>query len=177
MDKDEKDLVDRARGGDEAAFSELVSRYRDRLYGMARQACSGLKGEMDDVAQETLISAFKNLGKFRGQSAFGTWLYRIAANNCWMRHRKRSREKLVSLEELMETRQFAAPDDAVKTELSAGVAKALAALPLDFRMAITLADVQGLTMAEAAQTLKITVPAFKTRLFRARQKLKTELGG
>lgn len=175
MDKEEEGLVNRARGGDEAAFSELVRRYQDRLYGMARQACSGLKGEMDDVAQETMISAFKNMDKFRGQSAFGTWLYRIAANNCWMRHRKRRREKLVSLEELLGSKEFAAPDENIKTELSAGVAKALAALPLDFRMAITLADVQGLTMDEAARALGITVPAFKTRLFRARQRLKKEL--
>ncbi len=177
MDKNDAELVERAKAGDTASFEALVKKYQDKIYGLANYVCAGLKSEAEDVYQETFINAFKNIGKFKGKSGFGTWLYRIAANNCWMKFRRKKTEKLVSLEDVKELRELTHTDEVIKQELSASVAKALSKLSVDFRLAITLADIQGLTMEEAAKVLNITVPAFKTRLFRARQALKKEYGG
>lgn len=176
MDKSDAELVEKAKAGDTASFEALVKKYQDKIYGMANYVCMGLKSEADDVYQETFINAFKNISKFKGKSGFATWLYRIAANNCWMKFRKRKTEKLVSLEDVRELKDITHADELARQELSAGVAKALAKLSVDYRLAVTLADIQGLSMEEAARVLKITVPAFKTRLFRARQTLKKELG-
>jgi RNA polymerase sigma-70 factor (ECF subfamily) len=175
MDKNDAELIEKAKAGDTASFEALVKKYQDKIYGLANYVCLGLKSEADDVYQETFINAFKNISKFKGKSGFGTWLYRIAANNCWMKFRKKKSEKLVSMEDLGELKDLAHPDETIKQELSESVAKGLSKLSVDYRLAITLADIQGLTMEEAAKVLKITVPAFKTRLFRARQTLKKEL--
>lgn len=177
MDKTDAELVEKARAGDTASFEKLVKKYQDKIYGLANYVCMGLKSEADDVYQETFISAFKNITKFKGKSGFGTWLYRIAANNCWMKFRKKKAEKLVSLEDVRELKDITHSDELTRQELSTVVAKALSKLSVDYRLAVTLSDIQGLTMEEAAKVLKITVPAFKTRLFRARQKLKKELEG
>lgn len=174
MDKNDAELVEKAKAGDTASFEALVKKYQDKIYGLANYVCMGLKSEADDVYQETFINAFKNISKFKGKAGFGTWLYRIAANNCWMKFRKRKSEKLVSMEDLAELKDLTHADEVIKQELSSSVAKALSKLSVDYRLAITLADIQGLTMEEAARVLKITVPAFKTRLFRARQALKKE---
>jgi len=174
MDKNDAELVEKAKAGDTASFEVLVKKYQDKIYNLANYVCVGLKSEADDVYQETFISAFKNIGKFKGKAGFGTWLYRIAANNCWMKFRKKKSEKLVSIEDLAELKDLTHADEIRKKELSESVAKALSKLSVDFRLAVTLADIQGLSMEEAAKVLNITVPAFKTRLFRARQALKTE---
>ena len=174
MERNEKELVEKARSGDTASFEALVKKYQDKIYGLAQHVCLGLKSETDDVYQETFISAFKNIAKFKGNSGFGTWLYRIAANNCWMKYRKRKAEKLVSMQDVPGLEDITHVDEAARKELSASVAKALSKLSVDFRLAITLADIQGLSMEEAAKVLKITVPAFKTRLFRARAALKKD---
>lgn len=174
MDKSDLELVEKAKAGDTVSFEALVKRYQYKIYGLANHVCLGLKSEADDVYQETFISAFKNIKSFRGKSGFGTWLYRIAANNCWMKFRKKKREKLVSLEDVHGLEDIASADEIKRKELSDSVVKGLAKLSVDFRLAITLADIQGLSMEEAAKILKITVPAFKTRLFRARQTLKKE---
>ena len=175
MDKNDAELIAKARAGDTASFESLVKKYQDKIYGLANYVCLGLKSEADDVYQETFINAFKNISKFKGKSNFGTWLYRIAANNCWMKFRKKKSEKLVSLEDLAEMQDLTHAEDVRKKDLSESVAKALSKLSVDYRLAVTLADIQGLSMEEAAKVLKITVPAFKTRLFRARQTLKKEL--
>ncbi|HBA60682.1 MAG TPA: hypothetical protein DCZ92_07660 [Elusimicrobia bacterium] len=174
MDEKDTELIEKAKAGDTASFELLVKKYQEKIYGLAHYVCAGLRSEADDVYQETFISAFKNISKFKGNAAFGTWLYRIAANNCWMKFRKKKAEKLVSIEDLRELGDMAHPDEFAKKELSDSVAKALSKLSVDFRLAITLADLQGLSMEEAAKVLKITVPAFKTRLFRARAALKKD---
>ncbi len=175
MDNNDAELVEKAKAGDTASFEALVKKYQDKIYSLANYVCLGLKSEADDVYQETFINAFKNISKFKGKSGFGTWLYRIAANNCWMKFRKKKAEKLVSLEDVRGLEDITHADEIARKELSASVTKALSKLSVDYRLAVTLADIQGLTMEEAAKVLKITVPAFKTRLFRARRMLQKEL--
>ncbi|MEI7482529.1 MAG: sigma factor [Elusimicrobiota bacterium] len=84
----ESEIITRARNGDDKAFETLVLKYKDRLYGIASSVCARMPSEAPDVAQETFISALKHINSFKANAAFGTWLYRIAANNCWQRFRK-----------------------------------------------------------------------------------------
>ncbi len=175
----ENELITRAREGDSKAFEELVLKYKDRLYGIASSVCARMPSETQDVAQETFISAFKHMGSFKGNAAFGTWLYRIAANNCWQRFRKAKTEKLSGMpgENSGHPSRSCVNENALKNELSRAVSKALAALPADYRIAITLCDIEGLSNAEAAARVKVSLAALKTRLHRARGLLKAQLSG
>lgn len=175
---EESELIERARAGDNKAFEELVLKYKDRLYGIASSVCARMPSEAQDVAQETFVAAFKNIGAFKANAAFGTWLYRIAANNCWQRFRK---VKAEALSEMPAENKKGHPsrscvnENALKNELSRAVSKALASLPADYRIAITLSDIEGLSNAEAAARVKVSVAALKTRLHRARGLLKKQL--
>ncbi len=177
MDK-EKTLIARAQGGDNKAFEALVLKYKDRLYGIASSVCARMPSEAQDVAQETFISALKHITSFKANAAFSTWLYRIAANNCWQRFRK---VKAEALSEMPAENKKGHPsrscvnENALKNELSRAVSKAMASLPADYRIAITFSDIEGLSNAEAAGRIKVSVAALKTRLHRARGLLKKQL--
>lgn len=175
---DEKELIKLAQRGDNRAFEALVLRYKDRLYGIASSVCARMPSEAQDVAQETFISALKNIGSFKANSAFGTWLYRIAANNCWQRFRRAKTEARSDMPD--ETKKghpsrSCTSENALKSELSRAVSKALTGLPLNYRMAVMLSDIEGLSDAEAAARMKISIGALKTRLHRARNMLKEQL--
>jgi RNA polymerase sigma-70 factor (ECF subfamily) len=175
----EKELIARSRDGDAAAFTALVSRYEDRIFRLAKSVCSRLPAEAEDVYQETFITAFKKLGAFRGDCDLGTWLYRIAANLCFMRHRKKKREPFVPLLDLPHDHEDGArhqfrdweptPDEiAGKKELVGQVADALAALPVEYRLAVTLRDIEGLSNEKTAEILGLSVAAVKSRVHRGR---------
>jgi RNA polymerase sigma-70 factor (ECF subfamily) len=176
--EDENVLVVRAKKGDEKAFAALVARYKDRLFGIASSVCARMPSEADDVAQETFIAAFKNISSFKANAAFSTWLYRIAANNCWQRLRK---AKTGAHEQIPDEHSKGHParscvnENVLKNELSREVAKALSALPPEQRLAVTLCDIEGLSLAGAAARMKVSLPAFKSRLRRARLMLKKQL--
>ena len=177
MDK-ESALIARAQAGDNKAFEALVLKYKDRLYNIASSVCVRMPSETQDVAQETFISAMKSMNSFKGNSAFGTWLYRIAANNCWQRFRKVKAEKLSEMpgeNKKGHPSRSCVNENALKNELSRAVSKALASLPPDYRIAITLCDIEGLSNAEAAGRIKVSLAALKTRLHRARGLLKKQL--
>ncbi len=181
----ERDLIERSRNGDANAFGRLIGRYEDRIYRLARHVCAGVPSEADDVYQETFLTAFKKIRGFRGDSDLGTWLYRIASNLCLMRRRKKSREPFVPLldrphdHDEAPARQFRdwspTPEEtANKKELVEKVAGALSKLPVDYRLVVTLRDVEGLSAEETAKILKLSVPAVKSRLHRGRLFLRDE---
>lgn len=166
----ERALIARSQKGDTKAFSRLIHSHEDKIFRLARQVCVGLPAEADDVYQETFLTAFKKIRGFRKDSDLGTWLYRIAANLCWLRFRKKKREPL---EHLSDGRQFRdlepTPEElAGKKELTARVAQALSEVPADYRLVLILCDVDQLSNAEAARILKLSLPAVKSRLHRGR---------
>ncbi|NLH39472.1 MAG: sigma-70 family RNA polymerase sigma factor [Elusimicrobia bacterium] len=174
----EKELIKLAQNGDTKAFETLVMNYKNRLYRIAFSVCSRMPSETQDVAQETLISAFENIGSFKTNSAFGTWLYRIAANKCWQRFRKAKTENRSDMPD--ETKKghpsrFCTEENAIKKELSRVVIGALEKLPVNYSMAIVLSDIEGLSDFEAAKKMGLSLGAFKTRLHRARNMLKKQL--
>lgn len=181
-------LVDRAKAGDFAAFEQLVSAHQERVYRLALRMM-GTESDAQEVVQDALLSAWRNLQKFEGKSQFGSWLYRIAANAALMMLRTRRRHPQVSMEEVTalgadETGVdgFGAgagddwskrPDDQLQSsELRAAIQSAVDALPESSRQVFMVRDVDGLSTEETAETLGLSVPAVKTRLHRARLALR-----
>jgi RNA polymerase sigma-70 factor (ECF subfamily) len=175
----DRSLVASAAKGDADAFAGLVARYQASIVNLAR-ALTADDGDADDLAQETFIRAYKSIGRFRGDSTFRTWLYRVAVNVIQSHLKKRARRWRwfgPSLDEQAmtgnESSALATPstleDDTVRREM---IDRALAALPADMRIAVTLRDVQGFDYAEIATMLGIPIGTVESRIFRARQRLR-----
>ncbi|MBI5240978.1 MAG: sigma-70 family RNA polymerase sigma factor [Elusimicrobia bacterium] len=180
----EAELIARSKGGDPEAFSELISRYEDRIFNLAHKVCAGLPAEAEDVYQETFLTAFKKLPKFRADSDLGTWLYRIASNLCWMRFRKKKAEPVVPIldrphshEEGPQFRDWSGGPEELsrKKALREAVEAALAALAVEYRLVLVLRDIEGRSGEETAEVLGISLAAVKSRLHRARLFLRDRL--
>ena len=173
----EKRLVSRAQQGDEVAFGELAERYSTRL----RRTLYRITRDCDaayDAVQEALIRAWKNIGRFEGRSRFYTWLTRIGINEAYRGLRRRPEESLEMIDLVGERVPDWGnqPDQVFESrEFLGAVDKALAELPLDYRSAVILRDVEGLSTAEAAETLGIGERSLKSRLHRGRMALRAEL--
>ncbi len=175
----DRDLVRASATGDHDAFAALVSRYQVPIVNLAR-ALTGEDGEADDLAQETFIRAYKAIGRFRGESTFRTWLYRVAVNVIQSHLRTRGRRRRwfgPSLDEdghdNHQQSALAVPADiedaAVRRQL---IDRALASLPADMRTAVTLRDIHGFDYAEIAAMLGVPIGTVESRIFRARQRLR-----
>jgi RNA polymerase sigma-70 factor (ECF subfamily) len=183
-DLPDADLVKRAQAGRTEAFDVLAGRYADKVHRLTYRV---LRNEEDaeDALQEAFLSAYRNLGRFEGKSTFSTWLYRVAMNAALMRLRKR-REGMVSLEqprdreESQVTLQLAdwgrGPiEETLNDELRDALSAAVDSLPEDLVQVFLLREVEGMSNAEAAEILELTVPAVKSRLHRARLALRDYL--
>ena len=161
-------VVARARGGDPAAFTDLVRHYDGRLRALAFRLL-GDAPRTDDVLQEAYVKAFRSLDRFRGDASLGTWLYRITYNAC-LDELRRGRP-VVPLEE-------ASPHAAVSSDPAGtavarrDLAAALAQLPADQRAAVVLVDAEGMDYAEAAEVLGIPKGTVASRLHRAHATLR-----
>ncbi len=164
-------VVARARRGDHRAFGEIVDHYDYRLRGLAYRLL-GERDRMDDVLQEAYVKAFRSLPKFKGESALGTWLYRIVYNACI--DDLRARKETVSLDERFDAPD-ARPGPAELVATRGDLAAALAALPADQRAAVILVDAQGLDYTEAAEALGVAPGTIGSRLSRARAALRVAL--
>jgi RNA polymerase sigma-70 factor, ECF subfamily len=173
----EERLVSRAQQGDEAAFTTLADRYSTRL----RRTLYRITRDCDaayDAVQEALIRAWKNIGRFEGRSRFYTWLTRIGMNEAYRGVRRRQEEPLEMIDLVGErVPDWGDQPDRVfeSREFLQAVDEALAELPLDYRSAVTLRDVEGLSTAEAADALGIGERALKSRLHRGRMALRAKL--
>ncbi|MCA1697960.1 MAG: sigma-70 family RNA polymerase sigma factor [Actinobacteria bacterium] len=165
-------LVERAQGGERGAFEELVRRHADRLYAVVLRFTAD-PAEAEEVTQEAFLRAWRGIGRFERRSEFFTWLYRIGINEAKRRAERRlAAGRVVSLEE----EQVEKPADPRETpqarseqgELRLRLEAAIRELPLDYRAAIVLRDVEGLSTAEAAAVMELGEAAFKSRLHRAR---------
>ncbi len=181
---DEAALVAAAKAGDPAAFSELVNRYESKIYRLAQNITRN-REDAEDVMQEAFLKAYTHLDSFQGDSRFYTWLVRIAVNEALMKLRKR-RGKEVSLDDPIETdedlvpREIAdwgpAPDQRYeRNQTNAILSEAIERLPPDFRMVFVLRDVEELSTEETAEILGLSIPAVKSRLLRARLRLRQQL--
>ena len=181
MDAD-RALVKAAVDGSRDAFDELVRRYQTPILNLAR-AMTGGSADAEDLAQDVFVRAWRGLASFRGESSFATWLYRVAINVIQSHRGRASRLRRLfvaspasdDLEDPIES--AADPDDLERRVLDRdAIDRALATLPEDLRLAVTLRDVQGLDYRAIADVTGTPMGTVESRIFRARQRLKKELG-
>lgn len=179
MAKDtDKELVRRVKKGDRHAFELLFSRYQHKILNLISRYLRD-REDVEDVAQETFIKAFRALPRFRGESAFYTWLYRIAINTAKNHLVARSRRPPgtdidVDDAEYMDgteaLRESESPESAfARDELSAEIDLAISQLPEDLRSAVTLREFDGLTYEQIAEIMDCPVGTVRSRIFRARE--------
>jgi RNA polymerase sigma-70 factor (ECF subfamily) len=168
----ERQLVERARGGDREAFEELVRRHADRLYAVVLRFVADAE-EAEEVTQEAFLRAWRSIDRFQGRSQFFTWLYRIGINEAKRRAERRSPAEAVRSPEDAPIEE--APDWSDAPELRAEqgdlrrvLEDAVRTLPIEYRAPLILRDVEGLSTAEAAEVMELGEAAFKSRLHRAR---------
>jgi RNA polymerase sigma-70 factor (ECF subfamily) len=181
---DEAPVVARARTGDVGAFTELVNRYDRKIFRLARHITQSQE-DAEDILQETFLRAYEHLRDFQGNSKFYTWLVRIAVNQSLMKLRKRRSDRSVSLDETLDTgedtvtREIAVWDNPEQNysreEIRAILEEAVESLPPIFRAVFALRDIEELSTEETAAVLNISVPAVKSRLLRARLRLREKL--
>ncbi|MGH2955972.1 MAG: sigma-70 family RNA polymerase sigma factor, partial [Solirubrobacterales bacterium] len=168
----EQALIERAQGGDRAAFEELVRGSADRLYAVLLRFVADAD-EAEEATQEAFLRAWRSIGDFRGGSRFFTWLYRIGINEAKRRVERRPPAGLLSSlddEPVPEAPDWSrAPEvQAEQQEVRTVLERAVRALPIEYRATIILRDVEGLSTREAAEVMELGEAAFKSRLHRAR---------
>ncbi len=182
---DEAALVTQAREGGVDAFTALVNRYEGKIFRLARHITQNPE-DAEDVLQETFLKAYEHLEDFQGNSKFYTWLVRIAVNQALMKLRKRKTDASVSLDDPFDTgeetvtREIAVWDPNPeltysREEIREILARAIESLPPAFRAVFALRDIEGLSTEETAAMLNLSVPAVKSRLLRARLRLREKL--
>ncbi len=180
----DQQLVERVQKGDRRAFDVLVLKYQHRIYSLVTRFMRD-PDDVQDVVQEAFIKAYRALPGFRGESAFYTWLYRIAINTAKNHLAARARrprgidvdaedaEHIINATVL---RDLAGPESLLMTEqLRAVIEQAIAALPEDLRTALTLREFDGLSYEEIAEAMQCPVGTVRSRIFRAREAIDREI--
>jgi RNA polymerase sigma-70 factor (ECF subfamily) len=175
---DEQELVSRSKSGDVEAFNLLIEQYQRLVYNLALRML-GNSEAAEDASQDTFLSAYKAIGKFRGGS-FKSWVLRIAVNSCHDKLRVARRYRVVSLDTLLleigdlpQADNTESPEDyALRRELGRFLNEGLAHLPEDQRLVVILSDVQGLSYEEVAQATGSSLGTVKSRLNRGRTRLR-----
>ncbi len=180
----DQELVARVQGGDKAAFDLLVLKYQNKLVNLISRYVYD-SSEVYDVAQEAFIKAYRALPNFRGDSAFYTWLYRIAINtakNHLVAMGRRPPGSDIDAEEAeqydgaADLREYDTPEGMLlKDQVERTVADAMQQLPEDLRTAITLRELEGLTYEEIAEAMGCPVGTVRSRIFRAREAIQKRL--
>mgnify|MGYP006370272957 FL=1 len=181
----DQQLVERAQRGDKRAFELLVIKYQRKLGRLLSRMVRD-PGEVEDVTQEAFIKAYRALPNFRGESAFYTWLYRIAINtakNYLVALGCRAptttefdNEDAESFDDAEALRDTATPENLLMgREVATAVNRAVEALPEDLRTAITLREIEGLSYEEIAGVMNCPIGTVRSRIFRAREAIAVEL--
>jgi len=186
-------LIRKAQAGDDRAFARLVKDYESIVYSFAYKVCRD-REKAEEAWQDTFVNVFRKLKQFDGKSKFTTWLYSIVVNNCLMKHRHTKLEKAVvridAPEGFHEDPVVDAEGHVIQTiaswkdtpidtlmnkELRSLLDGAIKKLPVDYRVVFVLRDVEGQSAEEVSRMLKLSIPAVKSRLRRARVFLREQL--
>lgn len=187
MSNNEKDLVERAKSGDIEAFEQLVISCQKKVFNIAYRMIGNYE-DANELAQEVFLKAFRSIKKFKGDSLFSTWIYKVTANVCLDEIRKRKKKVVISLDREIEfndgevKRQIPdnapTPDmEAETNELKSAVNESIAQLPDDYKSMIILRDIQGFSYDEISKIVNCPEGTVKSRINRARQALKKILQG
>jgi len=177
-------LVERVQRGDKSAFDILVLKYQSKIIQLVNRYVHD-PDEAMDVAQEAFVKAYRAIGHFRGESAFYTWIYRIAINtakNYLVASGRRPPAGDIDAQDAEQyegatgLREYATPERMLlKDEIEKTVASAIEELPDDLKTAITLRELEGLSYEEIAQTMECPIGTVRSRIFRARDAIDTKL--
>jgi RNA polymerase sigma-70 factor (ECF subfamily) len=181
----DQQLVERVQRGDKAAFDLLVTKYQRKIFRLLSRLVRD-PTEIEDVAQEAFIKAYRALPKFRGESAFYTWLYRIAINTAknWLVSQGRRAptsteadiEEAETFDDGEHLRDLNTPDSMLLTrQVADAVNRAIEQLPEDLKTAIVLRELEGLSYEEIAETMNCPIGTVRSRIFRAREAIAEEL--
>lgn len=182
------DLLRQICRQDESALEEILRRYQGKIYGLSLRMLRN-SHDAEEVLQEVALVIFQKAGTFRGEAKVGSWIYRVTANACFMRLRRRPKVKEIPLteelgpamnEEGMVTEPVAdwssiPRDELERKELADRINAALGELPPEYRTVVVLRDVEGLSAEETREILNLSLPALKSRLHRARLFLRKRL--
>lgn len=168
-------LVKRAGQGDSAAFEELYRRHRDRIYGLLWRLAGGDAALAEDLLQEAFVRAWQKLDGFRGESRFGTWLHRLAANVALSDRRTRVKRVRRETELDGSVERTSAGDRDVRAGQQMDLERAIAALPERARTVLVLYDIEGYSHAEIAGMTNMAVGSSKAQLHRARRLVREDL--
>ena len=177
----EEEAIEKARNGDARAFETLYAMHKRRVYSLCLRMLGNV-AEAEDLTQEAFLQLYRKIGTFRGDSAFSTWLHRLAVNVVLMQLRKKGLS-LISLDEAMEpsqddgpSRSFGAPDLTLAGAIDRlALERAIAELPAGYRLIFILHDVEGFEHNEIAAMLDCSIGNSKSQLHKARLKLRDAL--
>ena len=180
MQREDADLAAQSKQGDLSAFNMIVDRYQSHVYNLAARIL-GDRTAAEDIAQETFISAYRAIGRFRGGS-LRSWLLRISSNLCYDYLRASRRRPEQSLDQSMLNPSFSVPSGedspeqmALRGELRDHIQRAILSLPEDQRAILVMVDVQGLSYAEAGEAAGVSIGTIKSRMSRARSRVRNSL--
>jgi len=169
------ELVRKSQLGEKDAFEQLVIRHQDLVFSLAYKL-TGNREMANDVAQEAFIRAWKAIEKFRGDSTFSTWIYRITVNTAWTLRKKARKHNTLNIEDTYEPIVIDEKKDpelvAINSDLSSVLINALDKIPIEQRIIVELKNIEGRSHKEIADYLDISVTAAKVRLHRAHQRLR-----
>lgn len=180
---DESELLARLKAGDRNAFAELVEQHSPHIYNLALRMMNH-PAEAEEILQETFLQVVRHIGNFRGQSKLSTWLYRIATNQALMKLRRKlpdsyslDDDNQLSVESFLPLANWSSRPESelLNSEARTYIEQAIRDLPQNLKVVFLLRDIEGLSTAETAQTLDLSVSAVKSRLLRARLKLRSQL--
>ena len=174
----QEELLERARNGDDEAFSLLIENYEKYVYNVILRIVEE-KEEAKNIAQETFIKAYMSIKTFRKDSSFRTWIYRIAVNTAmdYLRKKVRSEVNLVTAaEDELEIKSFQTPEEVIEQKLTVEmVRREISKLPVDYKIALILRDIEGMNYEEIASILKVNLGTVKSRIWRTRNLLRERI--
>lgn len=169
------ELIDRYLAGDIEAFSELMEAHEDRVFAICLRMLRDREAALD-TTQDTFLTVFRKADRYQAKAAFSTWLYRVAVNTCYDHLRRQKRKQADRLPETHDTADPSTGDLFDAVEVRPDIESALADLSDEFRSAVVLVDLQGMSLEQASDTLEVPIGTIKSRLFRARKQLSQSLG-
>jgi RNA polymerase sigma-70 factor (ECF subfamily) len=178
QERSDEQIIESVRAGDTRQFAELVLRYQDTVFGMAKRFVES-PADAEDIAQEAFLRVHRGLEGFKGDARFSTWLYRITWNLCtdWVRRHRKPGRTSVGLDETadIEDSRGGVEEGLLDEEARRGVRRALSALDEKYRAVVTLLYYQKLSYEQIAEVLGVPLKTVETRLYRARKLLRASL--
>ncbi|HZJ48071.1 MAG TPA: sigma-70 family RNA polymerase sigma factor [Acidimicrobiia bacterium] len=171
----DRELIRRYLEGDVDAFDELMRANEDRVFAICLRMMKDRDAALD-ATQDVFLTVFRKADRYKEQAAFSTWLYRVAVNTCYDHLRRLKRQRTESMPGHLDPSDPKGGDEFNAVELRPDIQTALAGLTQEFRAAVVLVDLDGMSLESAADVLDVPIGTVKSRVFRARRQLAKELG-